>query len=176
MAEKFNLLADFPAISTQEWKDRIIADLKGADFDKKLVWKTAEGFNVMPFYREEDLEQLKTDKLSPAEFPFVQGTRQENTWFVRQNLQVECPKAANEKARDILNKGVDSLGFTLQKGDLSPAYIADLLEGIEADCVELNFRICISRSAELAQTLVAYFKSKNYDLATLRRFYQPRPD
>jgi methylmalonyl-CoA mutase len=122
----------------------------------------------MPFYREEDLEQLKTDKLSPAEFPFVQGTRQENTWFVRQNLQVECPKAANEKARDILNKGVDSLGFTLQKGDLSPAYIADLLEGIEADCVELNFRICISRSAELAQTLVAYFKSKNYDLAALQ--------
>ena len=56
MATKLNLLADFPAISTQAWKDKIIADLKGADFDKKLVWRTPEGFSVQPFYRREDLK------------------------------------------------------------------------------------------------------------------------
>ena len=44
MAEKkLNLLADFPAVATQQWMDKITADLKGADFDKKLVWKTNEG-------------------------------------------------------------------------------------------------------------------------------------
>ena len=48
MATKLNLLADFPAISTQAWKDKIIADLKGADFDKKLVWRTPEGFSPRP--------------------------------------------------------------------------------------------------------------------------------
>ena len=36
--KKLNFLADFPAISTQEWMDKITADLKGADFSKKLVW------------------------------------------------------------------------------------------------------------------------------------------
>ena len=38
--EKLNLLADFAPVSAQQWKDKIIADLKGADFDKKLVWRT----------------------------------------------------------------------------------------------------------------------------------------
>ena len=33
--EKLNLLADFAPVSAQQWKDKIIADLKGADFDKK---------------------------------------------------------------------------------------------------------------------------------------------
>ena len=53
MAEQeLNLLADFPAVSTKTWKDKIIADLKGADFEKKLVWRTPEGFNVQPFYTQ----------------------------------------------------------------------------------------------------------------------------
>ena len=59
MAEKkLNLLADFPAVTTEEWMAKINADLKGADFNKKLVWKTNEGFNVMPFYRLEDVATL----------------------------------------------------------------------------------------------------------------------
>ena len=62
---KLNLLHDFPAISTQAWKDKIIADLKGADFDKKLVWRTPEGFSVQPFYRREDLKGLKTTVSAP---------------------------------------------------------------------------------------------------------------
>ena len=33
---------------------KITADLKGVPFEKKLVWKTGEGFNVNPFYRAED--------------------------------------------------------------------------------------------------------------------------
>ncbi|MCL1867347.1 MAG: methylmalonyl-CoA mutase small subunit [Paludibacter sp.] len=169
MAEKkLNLLADFPPVSTEQWKNQIIADLKGADFDRKLVWKTSEGFSVQPFYREENLENLKTDKLSPGEFPYAQGTKTDNHWFVRQNLQVTDAKTSNEKALDILNKGVDSLGFTLDKEKLSAEFIQTLLEGIRADVVELNFRICVRRTAELAQILVEYFKSKKYDLSKLR--------
>lgn len=45
MAEKnLNWLADFPAITTDEWMAKITTDLKGADFEKKLVWRTDEGF------------------------------------------------------------------------------------------------------------------------------------
>ena len=52
---KEKLFSDFPPVSTQEWMDKIMVDLKGADFEKKLVWKTNEGFKVKPFYRQEDL-------------------------------------------------------------------------------------------------------------------------
>ena len=48
---------------------RITADLKGVPFEKKLVWKTGEGFNVNPFYRAEDIEGLKTTESLPGEFP-----------------------------------------------------------------------------------------------------------
>ncbi len=48
------LFKDFPEISSLEWKDKVISDLKGADFDKKLVWHTSDGFNVRPYYLQED--------------------------------------------------------------------------------------------------------------------------
>ena len=67
--EKLNLLADFAPVSAQQWKDKIIADLKGADFDKKLVWRTPEGFNVQPFYRREDLKGLRRPSPLPGSSP-----------------------------------------------------------------------------------------------------------
>ncbi len=168
MAEKkLNLLADFPSVSTQQWMDKITADLKGADFNKKLVWKTNEGFNVMPFYRAEDIEAMQTKEAMPGKFPFVRGTKADNEWFVRQDITVKSAKEANAKALDVLNKGVNSLGFILKKEDLSADYIATLLKDVAADCVELNFRICINASAQLATILVEYFNSKGYDVKSL---------
>ena len=169
MAEKkLNLLADFPSVSAQQWMDKITADLKGADFNKKLVWKTNEGFNVLPFYRAEDIEGLQTKDAAPGVFPFVRGTKADNEWYVRQDIVVESAKEANAKALDILYKGVTSLGFKLKKEELSADYIATLLEGIAADCVELNFSICVSAAANLATILTDYFKSKEYDVKKLQ--------
>ena len=165
MAEqKLNLLADFPAVSTKEWMDKIIADLKGADFEKKLVWRTPEGFNVMPFYRQEDIEGLQTKDSAPGKFPYVRGTKLHNNWLVRQNIDAKDAAKANAKALDILNKGVNSLGFKLNKAELSAAYIQTLLEGIYPECVELNFTVCVSKSVELINLLADYFKAKGYDL------------
>ena len=165
---KLNLLADFPAVSTQEWMEKITADLKGADFDKKLVWKTNEGFNVRPFYRNEDLNGLKTTELQPGEFPYVRGTKTTNDWFIRQDIAVKDPEEANKKALDILNKGVNAIGFKVNKKDLDAAFLAVLLQGIDAEKVELNFQTCVSRSADLVTLLADYFESKGYDLANVR--------
>ncbi len=169
MAEKkLNLLADFPAVSTQEWMDKITADLKGADFNKKLVWKTNEGFNVMPFYRAEDIENLKTTDVVPGKFPYVRGTKPNNEWLIRQDIEVTDITQANEKALDVLCKGCTSLGFILNKQDVTEAAIANLLQNIEAPAVELNFIVCASKSADLAFILTDYFKSKEYDLKTVK--------
>ncbi len=168
MAEKkLNLLADFPTVSAQQWMDKITADLKGADFNKRLVWKTNEGFNVMPFYRAEDIENFKSTEVVPGKFPYVRGTKADNVWFIRQDIVVTDAKEANAKALDVLCKGATSLGFKLSKKDLSPEYIATLLQNIQADCVELNFTICTKRSADLATILTDYFKSKEYNLTQL---------
>lgn len=87
---------------------------------------------------------------------------------MRQEIKVECPKEANAKALDILNKGVDSLGFYVKKKDLSPEYIETLLNDICAECIELNFSTCQGHTVELAKLLVAYFQKKGYDLTKLQ--------
>ena len=163
--KKVNFLADFPAISTQEWMDKITADLKGADFSKKLVWRTPEGFNVNPFYRAEDIEGLSTTNSAPGEFPFVRSTKTNNDWKVRQNIDAKCAKAANEKALDILTKGINSLGIKVNKTELSEEYIATLLNGIDATKVELNFKVCVKEASKLAKLLKSYFASQKYDLS-----------
>lgn len=162
--EKLNLLADFPAISTKEWKDKIIADLKGADFDKKLVWRTPEGFNVQPFYRQEDLKGLKTTVSAPGQFPYVRGTKTNNEWAIRQNI-CACKNArkANAKALEVLNKGITSLGFCLDAEKLNYHFIKVLLDGIKADAIAINFSICPCAAPELAGILVRYYGRSGYD-------------
>ena len=166
---KEKLFSDFAPTTTEQWMDKVTADLKGADFEKKLVWKTNEGFKVKPFYRMEDLEGLKTTDALPGEFPYLRGTKKDNNeWLVRQEIKVECPKEANTKALDILNKGVDSLAFRVKAKELNAEYIETLLEGICADCVELNFYTCQGHVVKLAEILVAYFRKKEYDLTKLQ--------
>jgi methylmalonyl-CoA mutase len=166
--KKEKLFSEFPAVSTKEWLEKIQVDLKGADFEKKLVWKTNEGFKVQPFYRMEDLKDLKLTDALPGEFPYLRGTKKDNNlWLVRQDIVVEDAAAANAKALDILNKGIDSLGFRLKGKVVSTELIETLLKDICPECVELNFSTCPNKVTELAQILVDYFKKKGYDLSKL---------
>ncbi|HBI57742.1 MAG TPA: methylmalonyl-CoA mutase small subunit, partial [Porphyromonadaceae bacterium] len=157
MAEKKEKLFDqFPPVSTAEWKAKVEADLKGAPFDKKLVWRTNEGFNVQPMYRAEDIENLATTNSLPGEFPYVRGTRTDNDWLTRQEIIAETPAEANAKALDVLTKGVTSLGFRVEEPTAET--VAALLKGIDLKAVEVNFTSCPRKALELARVLVAYLK------------------
>ena len=161
---KEKLFSEFQAPTKQEWLDKIGVDLKGADFQKRLVWKTPEGFSVQPFYQRDDVEKLSTPYSMPGEFPFVRGNKKnDNTWYIRQEIEADDAKAANAKALDILNKGIDSLSFTIPGNCVSAEFVEALLKDIYCDCVELNFNTCKRHSAELAEILVAYFEKKGYD-------------
>lgn len=161
---KEKLFSGFPHVSTKEWMDKIAVDLKGADFEKKLVWRTNEGFKVKPFYRQEDLEGLATIEGLPGQFPFIRGNKtNDNTWFIRQDIRVDNAAEANKKALDLLNKGVDSLGFYVQAKALSAEFIETLLKDICCDCIELNFATCQRHTLKLAELLTAYFIKQGYD-------------
>ena len=161
---KEKLFTEFQAPTTQEWLDKIQVDLKGADFNKRLVWRTNEGFNVQPFYRREDVLKLKTPEALPGEFPFVRGNHKDNNaWYVRQDIFAEDAKAANAKALDILNKGIDSLGFHIPGKMVSKEFVETLLNDIYCECVEVNFSTCKSKTLQLAELLKAYFEEKGYD-------------
>ena len=70
------LFSEFPPVSTEKWEEVIMADLKGADYTKRLVWKTLDGFDVQPYYRAEDLKGLN---LHPS-------TKETNNWDIRQDI------------------------------------------------------------------------------------------
>lgn len=165
---KEKLFSDFTAPSRQEWIDKINVDLKGADYQKKMVWRTNEGFNAEPFYRKEDLDGMSQTNALPGQFPYLRGNEKDgNHWYVRQNMKVTDAKESNAKALDLLNRGVTSLGFKIPAKKLSAEFIADLLDGIHAEAVELNFRTCQNHTVELAKLLVAYFTEKGYDPAKI---------
>jgi methylmalonyl-CoA mutase len=46
---------EFPPVGTAEWEAQIVKDLKGADYEKRLVWRTDEGIAVRPYYRAEHI-------------------------------------------------------------------------------------------------------------------------
>ncbi len=162
------LFQEFPATSTQDWKDKIIKDLKGADYDKKLVWKTGEGFNAQPFYRGEDIQELSHTEVLPGEFPYLRGNRlANNQWLVRQDLQVKDLKQSNKKALDIRMKGVDSLGFVFENGyKPNQEDLEKLLNHLRADVLELNFTS--ENPVEVLQALDGLAKKYNRDLDQIK--------
>ncbi len=154
--EKERLFDQFPEVSYQEWRAKVEADLKGADFDKKLVWRTNEGFNVQPVYRAEDIAGLKTTDSLPGQYPYVRGTRTDNEWLSRQNIVADTPEQANTIALDVLNKGINSLGFKVAE----PADVPVLLKGITLSAVEINLSSCPRKAAAVAEELVKLVKEQ----------------
>lgn len=143
--QKNKLLNEFPPISTEQWEALIQKDLKGADYEKKLVWNTLEGFKVRPYYRQENLEDKEYLNNLPAEFPFNRGNKtNDNNWEIRQNIEVTDLGEANKLALFILERGVTAIGFKTggKKGKSVINSVADLeklLTDIHIDCIGLYF-------------------------------------
>ena len=141
MEEKKRLFEEFPPVTTEEWEAVIEKDLKGADYNKKLVWRTAEGFNVRPYYRAENLADIPWTGQNPNEFPYVRGNKAEgNEWLVRQDITVKDVHEANKIALNAISRGANSIGFKLEYDKLYDTIaISTLLNGIDQKAVEINF-------------------------------------
>ncbi len=176
MSEK--LFAEFPPVSTEQWDEAIKIDLKGADYDKKLVWKTMEGFSVRPYYRAEDLDELMSKESRPGCFPFIRGTKCDNNWLTRQDYCLcKGVEAANNLAVDGLKKGVESVGFCLDDhSSLSEEEMSALLKDIDLAKVEVNFcNCCLKHSAELAGNFISYLKKQGIAADRVRASFDFSP-
>lgn len=164
---KNKLFSEFPEVSTQQWEDLIIKDLKGADYKKKLIWETNEGIDVKPYYRAEDIADLEQTDAKAGCFPFVRGNSiNDNNWLVRQDLIVGDLKEANTKALFVLNRGVESLGLILTEF-LTEKQFGILLHNIELSAIELNI-ICGSLQIEILENFYAYLRRQKIDLKAVK--------
>jgi methylmalonyl-CoA mutase len=148
------LFSEFSPVSASQWEEKILADLKGADYEKKLVWKTDEGINVRPYYRAEDLEGLEYLSALPGEKPFVRGVkRDKNDWIIRQDIFTGDIALANRIAVDAVSHGAGALGLNV-KEITSHKQMQRLLEGIDITKTGINF--ISSRSYPLTLELFIY--------------------
>jgi methylmalonyl-CoA mutase len=151
------LMQEFPEITTEQWESTINDDLKGADYQKRLLWDTGEGFKVKPYYRAEDLKDIPFTSSLPGEFPFIRGNNNSgNQWLISQEIDVSelGIEQANIKASDMLKKGVDSLWFKI-KANMSFTYeeFQALLKNVWTKDIQINF-IAYHHALEI----VAYWK------------------
>ncbi len=119
---KTDLFDEFPEVSAKQWKQKIQFDLKGADYNDTLVWESLEGINVKPFYNAEDVHDIPT-------FSLPKG----HDWSVGQAIYVGDAEKANKKAVNVLQKGVESLIFTIpsEETDFETLFSSIHLEGLE---------------------------------------------
>ena len=153
------MFAEFPEISTEAWEAAIEKDLKGADYEKKLVWKTDERFNVKPYYREEDLQQLDYLSAQPGQFPYVRGNRNDaNPWRIVDMLPAAAPVEANKMAKESLAKGADAVIFNAE-GLKQPEDVDKLLDGLDLSGKAFYFD-AESGMEDFAQTLCAWMEAR----------------
>lgn len=119
-----NLFNEFEEVSSKQWKQKIQFDLKGADYNEKLVWKTLDGINVKPFYHPDE----------PAEAVRVNPP---SKWAVVEQIYVSSAERANKKALNALQKGAESLWLILPSEEVD---LAELFRNIDLQHVNIHLK------------------------------------
>ena len=159
------LFEDFQPISTEAWEALIHEDLKGADYEKKLVWKT-EGLKLKPYYRAEHIQHLNVPKTIPGQAPFVRGNKKDNNWVIRQDIDDESPSVANAKAIDALNKGAEAIALNVAFCKTEQDMV-DLLRGINLEAVSIHY-YGASSYIQMADLLIKATKTLDFDSKKLK--------
>ncbi|WP_147676857.1 methylmalonyl-CoA mutase family protein [Algibacter pacificus] len=138
------LFSDFPPVSTEQWMERVTADLKGADFDRKLVWKNLTGINFQPCYNlENKITQLKNT-----------GENSQSLVNYRK-VAVCCAESGNELALKAIEEGITGIIFQL----LETVSVEELLKGIDLEAITVSFEL-YNNAVVFTKDLVAFAKGK----------------
>lgn len=121
------LFSDFDSVSSKAWKQKIQFDLKGADYNDTLIWKTHEGIDIKPFYHADEFNKF-------TEVPNTNST----TWSIGQVITVEDESNANSKAIDVIERGAESITFIIPSEHIA---IDDLLKRIDPASTSIHFKL-----------------------------------
>ena len=158
---------EFTPSTKQDWKELVIKDLKGADFNEKMLWNSIDGFIAEPFYTLEDIKNLNHLKANPAEFPFVRGNKSDsNSWQICQKVIVKKIKDANKTAVNAVSKGADGIEFVLAVL-LNEDDFSNLLKNIALEKIYLHFSGSHAYSV-LLQLLEKEAKKRNIDTNNIK--------
>ncbi|HOT13956.1 MAG TPA: methylmalonyl-CoA mutase family protein [Bacteroidales bacterium] len=173
--EESQLFKEFPPISVEEWEKVIIADLKGADYDKKLIWKTIEGINVKPYYTAADTSGLAQKNAIPGTFPYIRGNKpNHNLWEICQDIKVYDVKTANSLALEAVERGATAINFIFCKEEITSEKWQTLTKDIKIGCICFSVKAC-SQIETLYQLIVDDAAKNGYDINLMHGALQYDP-
>src|SRR5271157_821673 len=150
-----HLLQEFPPVSTESWEGVIRRDLKGADYANKLIWQTAEGIAVKPYYRAEDIAGLEFSDAIPGAIPYLRGAHSTGDWRIREEIDETDPEEANRAAHNAVHAGAGEIAFRnanfTNASDLE-LFIANL------DEIPVHFEK--ARESQLRLLMLCFFSSR----------------
>lgn len=174
-----NLFSDFPPIAKKEWQEKIVADLKGADFQKKCVWRALEGFNIDPFYTAEDLSGIPFLDALPGEYPFVRGIAPNDAnWKIQQDIEVIDAQVSNRFAHQAIDGGVDTIGFLIANPtSFSHQDLETLIQDIDFSTIGIHLMAgCHSPDVLLSFVDIILSKGISIDKLSVSLGYDPIGD
>ena len=140
-----NLFQDFEAVSSKQWKQQIQFELKGADYNETLIWESPEGIKVKPFYHSDDEITTFSSNTKATEFSILQ------------NIFVHDIQMSNRKAKDSLNRGAESIRFSIESDKIE---IVKLMENLPLENVVYYFHLPFL-SIDLVKSLNDFASSNN---------------
>lgn len=146
------LFSDFPKVSKEKWEEKLIKELKGADFESSLKRNDEiEDFSYSTY--SHNTESSNSIEI-PGKSSFKRGGKTENNdWYIGALIVVENEKESNEKALDLLMTGCTSLVFDFKN---KPADLDTLFNEIGFEFIQTQF---ILYSFEQFSTLKEFFKN-----------------
>ncbi|OHX65665.1 methylmalonyl-CoA mutase family protein [Flammeovirga pacifica] len=164
MANK--LFSDFEPISKETWKEKVITDLKGADFDRKLVWKTENGMQIQPYFNPEDRPEVNTS-LESLKNILPSSDKEGLNWLSLQNVVGETSEEANKNALFLLERGVEGLIFNV--GNIKDFDLEVTLKGISIEMVSIGFEN-VTHPRTLVKDYVGYLHIHGVSLDKAKGF------
>jgi methylmalonyl-CoA mutase len=133
------LFTEFSKVLKEEWKAKIISDLAGGDYSKKMLWKQIDGIEVEPFYTVEDTIEYTSNQTLPDVFPYIRGYNKGDTsWDVCQIIHVHEFAKANKAALYAIEKGATAIEFKLDFLQ-SNEELESLLKEIDITSIAVHF-------------------------------------
>ena len=142
------LASGFEPATYDVWRQLVEKALKGADFDKRLVARTADGLRIEPLYsRANELKGSAT--AAPGAAPFTRGTKKQPDglgWQIHQRVSEPDPAAANKVILEELEGGAGGVVLQVESPGqygvkiASPADMAAALTSVYLDYAPVQIR------------------------------------
>lgn len=149
------LFSDFGPVTKQEWIEKVNIDLKGANFNRKLVWKNLSKIDIHPFYNAEDKKE------------YLKNTGENSQSLINYRcITTTSEKSGNTLALKAIEEGINGLLFDIKQN----VSAKNLLKGIDLTKIAVSF-ILTTGEVAFATDFFAFIKENNIDKKSLEGYF-----